>query len=240
MKQKIHSKIIGLLAAAGLMYGTVVANIPAANAVEFPEKGKIAVGADAKFTTSRKVADSSGESAKMSIHEYAGEAAYGLTDWFAPYVKVGAGNVNVNAAGEKMDFGTGLLWGAGGMARVKGLPGNLEARLKSGYESISGLDSTINPGVPVSLDLSIHKVPVEGTLYKDFGKISVEGGVAYEYLSGKLKGSAMGIEQSTTIKGKDNFGGVAKLTAKVTKNTSISAYYNSIGNTFGGQATIKF
>lgn len=240
MKQKIHNKIIGLLAAAGLMYGTAVANMPSANAVEFPEKGKIAVGADARFTTNRKVADDSGEAAKMSVNEYAGEAAYGLTEWFAPYVKVGAGNVNVNAAGEKMDFGTGLLWGAGGMARVKGLPGNLEARLKAGYESISGLNSTINSDVPVSLDLSIHKVPAEGTLYKNFGKIAVEGGIAYEYLGGELNASAMGSEGNTGIKGKNNLGGVARLTAKATKNTSLIAYYNSIGNTFGGQVTIKF
>lgn len=240
MKQKIHSKIIGLLAAAGLMYGAAVANMPAANAVEFPEKGKIAVGADAKFTTGRKLTESNGYNLKMSSSEYAGEVAYGVTDWFAPYAKVGAMNVNLKSEGEKIDFGTGLLWGVGGMARVRELPGGLEARLKAGYESVSGLDSTINSVVPVSIDLSMHKVPIEGTLYKDFGKIAIEGGIAYEYLAGKAKVSTMGFEENTELKGKNNFGGVAKLTAKVTKNTSVSAYYNSIGNTFGGQATIKF
>jgi hypothetical protein len=223
------------------MYTTAFTPMPTANADEFPEKGKFAVTGDTKFTTNRKLSDSYGYKIKMSSSEYTGNVAYGLTDWLAPYAKVGAMNVKTKVEDEKIDFGTGVLWGVGGMARAKGLPGDLEARLKAGYESVSGLKGdAVFYGVPLSFDLSMHKVPIEGTLYKDFGKIALEGGVAYENLRGKVNGSAAGYEESTKIKGKDNFGGVAKLTVKPTKNVSANAYYNSIGNTFGGQVTIKF
>lgn len=237
----IRNTVLGLLAAT-LIYSTPFAGMPKANADEFPEKGQFAVSGDAKFTTNRKAEISgSGDKITLKSSEYSGNIAYGLTEGIAPYAKIGVTNLKVNAEGVDLQCGNRPLWGAGVMTRISGLPANLEARLKAGYESVSGLKaSTTIDGVTVDAESSMHKIPVEATLYKDFGKLGLEGGVAYENLSGKAKLAAMGYEETSKFKGLNNFGAIARLTAKPTKNTAISVYYNSIGNAFGGKATIKF
>jgi len=243
----LKNKIVLPITAGTLILGGVGLSTQA-QAMDFPEKGKVAVSAGHTITDSRKGEGVWFEDYEMDLDfkskETAVKVAYGLTDSIAPYIKFGKKDLTMKTTeedvGDSIDFDNGLVYGLGITARVKDMPFGMELRGKIGYESSENKKNLEDEEGAYKITVSQDKIPASITAYKDLGKFSVETGIAYEHLDGKINIKDYSFDEDIDYKGEDNLGVLLNVGFRPKDNIELNAGYNSIGKTVLFGATIKF